>query len=179
MLHPEISHKLIASLLLMCIMETTYTIRPPATSSEWNIVKQLLIDYRNEFDDETCFTSFEEEFNNLEAVYAEPGKWKLIVVEEPSMKIVGCVGVRTLSPHVAEMKRLYIIPSHRGLHLGKRLALEIIELVKKNHYNRMLLDTMLEMRDAQRLYEKLGFRVVGPYDHQDLSKLICYEKLLS
>lgn len=160
-------------------MDITYTIRPPATSSEWKVVRQLLIDYRNEFDDETCFTSFEEEFNNLEAVYTEAGKWKLIVVEETSQKIVGCVGVRTLSPGVAEMKRLYVIPSHRGLHLGKRLAEEIIELVKKNHYDRMLLDTMLEMKDAQRLYERLGFRIVGAYDHQDLSKLICFEKELT
>ncbi len=160
-------------------MDITYTIRPPATSSEWKVVRQLLIDYRNEFDDETCFTSFEEEFNNLEAVYAEAGKWKLIVIEEPSQKIAGCVGVRTLSPGVAEMKRLYVIPSHRGLHLGKRLAEEIILLTQKNHYTRMVLDTMLEMKDAQRLYEKLGFRVAGPYDHQDLSKLICYEKDLT
>ncbi len=160
-------------------MDIKYTIRPPATSSEWNVVRQLLIDYRNEFDDETCFTSFDEEFNNLEAVYAQAGKWKLIAVEVPSQKIVGCVGVRTLSPGVAEMKRLYVIPTHRGLHLGKRLAEEIISLVQRHHYDRMLLDTMLEMKEAQRMYERMGFRVVAPYDHQDLSKLICYEKDLT
>lgn len=159
-------------------MDLTYVIRSPDTS-EWNVVRQLLIDYRNEFDDETCFTSFDEEFNNLEAVYAQAGKWKLIVVEEPSQKIVGCVGVRTLSPGVAEMKRLYVIPTHRGLHLGKRLAEEIISLVQSHHYDRMLLDTMLEMKEAQRMYERMGFRVVAPYDHQDLSKLICYEKDLT
>ena len=160
-------------------MDTAYIIRPPVSSSEWTVVRQLLIDYRNEFDDETCFTSFEEEFNNLEAVYAEHGKWKLIVVEKPTEQIVGCVAVRTLAPGVAEMKRLYVIPSHRKLHLGKRLAEEIITLAQDHQYHRMVLDTMLEMKDAQRLYERLGFRVVEPYDHQDTSKVICYEKIIS
>jgi putative acetyltransferase len=160
-------------------MDSAFTIRPPASSDEWMIVRQLLIDYRNEFDDETCFTSFEDELNDLEGVYADPGKWKLIAVEEPSQKIVGCVAARTLSPGVAEMKRLYVIPSHRGYHLGRRLAEEIITLTQQDQYTRMVLDTMLEMKDAQRLYERLGFRVVGPYDNQDLSKLICYEKELT
>ncbi len=159
-------------------MNTTFVIRPPTDSAEWQVVRQLLIEYRNEFDDEACFTSFEEEFNNLEAVYAEDGKWKLIIVELPSEKIVGCVAARTLAPGVAEMKRLYVIPSHRGLHLGKRLAEDIISLAQQHQYDRMVLDTMLEMKDAQRMYEGMGFRVVAPYDHQDLSKLICYEKEL-
>ncbi len=54
--------------------KSTFTIRPPQSKDEWDVVRQLLIDYRNEFDDKTCFTSFEEELQNIEGVYADPRK---------------------------------------------------------------------------------------------------------
>ena len=160
-------------------MSTSYVIRPPQSSAEWTAVRQLLIDYENEFDDKTCFTSFEAELNNIEALYQEPGKYKLIAVEEPGGKVVGCVGLRTLSPGVAEMKRLYVVPSHRGLQLGKRLANEIMDIADQHGYQRMILDTMTEMKDAQRLYQRLGFEIMEPYNNQDPAKVICYEKVLS
>ncbi len=45
-------------------------------------------------------------------------------------------------------------------------------------YDRMILDTMVEMKAAQKLYEDLGFHVIEPYDQQDPSKVICFEKKL-
>lgn len=159
-------------------MSKSYVIRPPKSVEEWAAVKRLLVDYKNEFEDDTCFTSFEAELNNIEALYLEPGKYKLIVVEEPGGRVVGCVGMRTLAQGVAEMKRLYVIPSHRRLHLGKRLADEIIEIAESHEYQRMILDTMTEMKDAQRLYRQLGFEVMEPYNDQDPAKVICYEKIL-
>lgn len=160
-------------------MEKSYVIRPPQTAEEWATVKQLLIDYKNEFDDDTCFTSFEEELSHIEALYREPGKYKLIAVEEPGGTVAGCVAMRTLAPGVAEMKRLYVAPSYRGMHLGRRLAEEIIELAAHLGYRRMILDTMMEMKDAQRLYRRLGFEVMEPYNHQNPDKVVCYEKVLS
>ena len=46
-------------------------------------------------------------------------------------------------------------------------------------YERMILDTMNEMQDAQALYLRLGFQKIDPYDDQDPSKLVCYEKVLA
>ena len=160
-------------------MDFTYTIRPPQQDAEWSAVRQMLLDYYDEFDDKTCFTSFEAELNNIQALYKEPGKYKLIAVEQPGGKVVGCVAIRTLSPGLAEMKRLYVIPSHRKLQLGKKLAEEIITLSIREGYERMILDTMMEMKQAQSLYRRLGFEVMEPYNNQDPDKVICYEKMLS
>ena len=156
----------------------TYTIRPPQSKAEWEWVKKLLLDYRNEFDDETCFTSFEEEMENIERLYSDPRKHKLIAVEQPGNKIVGCVGLRALSADVSEMKRLYVVPSHRKLGVGKKLAEEIISIAKKMKFKAMVLDTMNEMQTAQQLYTALGFHQSSPYDHQDPEKLVCYEIIL-
>jgi putative acetyltransferase len=160
------------------VKNQTYSIRPPQSKEEWNVVRKLLQDYRNEFDDKTCFTSFDEEMENIEGYYADPRKHKLIAIEQPGNKIVGCVGLRALSPDVAEMKRLYVIPSHRGTGIGKRLAEEIITVAGKMKFKSMVLDTMHEMQDAQRLYQRMGFAVAEPYDNQDTSKMVCYEKSL-
>lgn len=155
-----------------------YTIRPPQSKAEWDIVRNLLEDYRNEFEDQSCFTSFDEEQRNIEGYYADPRKQKLIAVEQPGNKIIGFVGMRTLSPGVAEMKRLYVIPSHRGQQLGERLANEIISFARKMKYKTMVLDTMNEMEAARHLYQKLGFNTTTPYNNQDPEKVECYEKKL-
>ena len=83
--------------------EPTYIIRPPESKEEWNVIRELLLDYRNEFEDKTCFTSFDEELKNIEAVYAHPRKFKLIAVERPGNAIVGCVGIRQLAPGIAAL----------------------------------------------------------------------------
>ena len=156
-----------------------FNIRPPSNETEWDVVKSLLMDYKHEFNYDTCFSSFEEEMDNIMIAYSRPDRFKLIAAENHSGKIVGCVGLWGISEEVCEMKRLYIIPSHRGLHLGKKLAEEIIKVAVENHYKSIVLDTMHEMKAAQNLYLSLGFHPVSPYNGQDESRLICYERKLS
>ncbi len=157
-------------------MSDDYIIRPPQTQEEWDQIPGLLLDYKNEFDDDTCFTTFDEEMANVRNVYTDPGSHLILAVEESEKKVVGCIAMRTFSPGVAEMKRLYVVPSHRGLHLGENLALEILSYAEEKGYNSMLLDTMYEMHAAQKLYQQLGFVKVEPYHDQDPLKVVCYEK---
>jgi len=159
-------------------MPEPFIIRSPETSEEWATVKRMLLDYRGEFDDQTCFTSFEEEMDNIEQYYADHDKIKLIVVDDSTDTIAGCVAMRSFSPEVAEMKRLYVVPSYRGEKLGRKLAEAIIEKAVEQGYHSMILDTMYEMQAAQQLYYSLGFHTIPPYHHQDESKVICFEKIL-
>lgn len=156
-----------------------YTIRAPEIQAEWDILPRLLREYHREFDDDTCFTSFDAEMADISGVYTSPGSHLIIAVENKTMQIAGCVAMRTLSPDTAEMKRLYVAPAHRGNQLGQKLAVEIINYATENNYKRMLLDTMHSMSAAQELYRQLGFRLIGAYNDQDLLKVVCYEKMLS
>jgi|WetSurMetagenome_2_1015567.scaffolds.fasta_scaffold565887_2 putative acetyltransferase len=153
-------------------------IRSPESAEEWATVKRLLLDYRNEFDDQTCFTSFDQEMENIEQYYSDNDKIKLIVVDEENNTIAGCVAMRSFSPEVAEMKRLYVVPTYRGEKLGRKLAEAIIEKAVELGYHSMILDTMYEMQSAQQLYYSLGFHTIPPYNQQDESKVICFEKVL-
>lgn len=95
-------------------MPGEFVIRTPVSHAEWNAVRQLLIDYYNEFDDKTCFTSFERELNGIEQLYAEEDKVKLIAVDQENGTVAGCVALRKHADGVSEMKRLYIHPAYRG-----------------------------------------------------------------
>ena len=86
------------------------------------------------------------------------------------------MGLRGISPEVAEMKRLYVIPSHRRHHLGKKLAEEIISVAGKMKFKKIVLDTMHEMHAAQELYHDLGFIESEPHDPADTRNVVYYEK---
>lgn len=156
----------------------TYSIRSPENQKEWDIVKKLLLDYKHEFNDDTCFTSFEAELADIENYYDADDKVKLIVVDDKTGSIAGCVAYKTFSPGVCEMKRLYVDPQHRGHQLGLALAAAAIEHAARSGFKKMILDTMVEMKAAQQLYHKLGFDIIAPYNDQDTDKLICFRKTL-
>ena len=156
-----------------------YTIRSPKNKEEWDVVKKLLLDYRHEFNDDTCFTSFEEEMANIEQYYAGEDMLKLIAVANKDGAIAGCVALKKFAPGVVEMKRLYVDPLYRGHHLGRSLVEALIIHANKKGYHKMILDTMVEMKAAQHLYHQLGFSIIAPYNHQDTAKLICFEMNLN
>jgi putative acetyltransferase len=156
----------------------TYIIRPPQSHAEWEVVKKLLLDYRAEFNNDPCFTSFDEELADIETLYSGKGYVKLIAVASPGGEIAGCIASQEFAPGITEMKRLYVAPGHRGRHLGRRLTESIIALATETGYTKIYLDTMFEMKTAQQLYDQLGFTIRGAYDDQDLTRMICYEKIL-
>ena len=132
-----------------------------------------MTDYRHEFNDDACFTSFEEEMAHIQELYAKPGKVKLIALTE-QVDIAGCIAYQEFAPGIVEMKRLYVTPPHRRHHVGHLLTEAIITMAREKGYAQIYLDTMPVMKAAQSLYEKLGFKIIPPYNHQELNGMICY-----
>jgi len=157
---------------------TPYIIRPPQTGEEWETVKKLLLDYRQEFNNDACFTSFDTELADIANLYAREGNIKLIAITEPGEDIVGCIASQELAPGITEMKRLYVVPEHRSKKLGRILVERIIAIAEENGYHKIQLDTMPEMKAAQQLYDRLGFKVIKPYKSEGQERMICYEKIL-
>lgn len=61
------------------------------------------------------------------------------------------------------MKRLYVPPSARGLGVGRQLVAQLLAEARAIGYSEVVLDTLPNMIEAQRLYQQFGFGDIEPY----------------
>jgi putative acetyltransferase len=58
---------------------------------------------------------------------------------------------------------MYLVPQARGIGLGRRLIDECIAAARQKGYQKMYLETMPELKQAVKVYEKFGFTYLeGP-----------------
>jgi GNAT superfamily N-acetyltransferase len=76
---------------------------------------------------------------------------------------VGTVCMQRIGPDMAELKRMYVEPSHRHGGLGRALVDRLIAMVRMSGYERIWLDSPDFMSAAHRLYRASGFIDIGPY----------------
>lgn len=124
--------------------------------------RELFVEYQRGLGVSLCFQGFDAELAGLPGDYAAPrGRLYLALA---AGRPAGCVALRPLFHRDAEMKRLYVRPAHRGSGLGRILAQRVIEDARALGYEALKLDTLPQMKAAQRMYEKLGFRDTSPYN---------------
>lgn len=126
-------------------------------------VRELFREYQRSLDVDLCFQDFESELATLPGDYQSPGGslYRVLVDGRPA----GCVGLRPVDARTGEMKRLYLRPVCRGLGLGRTLVRRLLDDARGCGYERVVLDTLPGMVEAQALYASLGFRDIAPYTH--------------
>jgi ribosomal protein S18 acetylase RimI-like enzyme len=129
--------------------------------SDLVVVRELFTEYAASIGIDLAFQKFDEELAGLPGRYAPPSGELLLAAL--SGVWIGCIGMRQLSPTVAEMKRLYVRPQARGHGLGRKLAQEIMRVARSAGYRAIRLDTLESMEPATNLYSSLGFVEIEPY----------------
>ena len=125
-------------------------------------VRELFLEYARSLSFNLCFQSFEKELAELPGDYGSPGGALLLALSDGQP--AGCVALHRLEEGICEMKRLYVRPQFRGSGVGSQLVRQLIESATAMGYHRMRLDTVAEeMRDALRMYQRLGFVEIPPY----------------
>lgn len=143
-------------------------IYPVETDEDLEVVKALLEEYVAswfESDGDVHIKEVEahkQQLNDLAEYFGPPDGCLLIA--KYNEKSAGCVALRKLSDETCEMKRLYVSPNFRGLKIGRNLANAVIEQARKIGYRYMRIHTITELKEANMLYESLGFIHIAPYE---------------
>ena len=131
------------------------------TATDLESIRTLFQEYADSLGVDLDYQGFEEELRDLPGKYAPPAGTLLLAYNDDDL--VGCVGVRPFDDETAEMKRLFVRPSGRGMGLGRTLAEAAIRFATVTGYSRMRLDTLPQMDRAQDLYRSLGFTPIDAY----------------
>ena len=90
-------------------------------------------------------------------IYNEEGN-KYWVAEEDG-EVVGGVGIGRMNSNICELQKMYCIREIRGKGVAHKL-IEIALDYAKNYYKKCYLETLENMIEAQKFYEKNGFKRV-------------------
>ena len=96
-------------------------------------------------------------------IYNTEGNKYWVIVDE-NERVVGGVGIGKLEgiEDVCELQKMYCLPEVRGTGISHRL-IEIALDYAKRYYRRCYLETLENMKAAQKFYEKYGFiRIYEP-----------------
>ena len=92
--------------------------------------------------------------------------------------VCGCAGIRALQPGIAELKRMYVRPTARGLGTGARLVAAAQSRARGLGYRAIRLDTRHDLVEARGLYTKLSFAEIPAYNRNPYAEH-WFEKVLS
>ena len=89
-----------------------------------------------------------------------PNKF-IVAKSKESGKILGCGSYKKISPTTVSLHRVAVDRDFRGLKIGEKLLVSLIDLVKENGYKTMYLETNETQKAAQWLYKKHGFKYLN------------------
>jgi len=160
-------------------------IRHAGLAGDIALARVLFVEYAQWLKVDLCFQGFDEELATLPGAYAPP-RGRLLLAGT-SGQAFGCIALRPLDTSsgcgggapaepagafVAEVKRLYVQPAHRGEGWGKHLAQAVIDEARAIGYRELKLDTLGWMTAARALYASFGFRECKPYYHNPLAGVV-------
>jgi GNAT superfamily N-acetyltransferase len=94
--------------------------------------------------------------------------------------VVACGAVRPLDAGLAELKRMYVVPSARRRGFARRLLEELERVARDLDVRVLRLETGVHQPESVALYEGAGYRQIAPYgEYIGNTYSLCYEKQLA
>jgi DNA-binding MarR family transcriptional regulator len=91
---------------------------------------------------------------------------------------IGCGALKLHGAAPAELKRMWVDPTSRGLGVGRRLLESLEELARGNEVRVLRLETNRVLGEAIKLYRRAGFSEVAPFNDEPYAHH-WFEKTLS
>jgi GNAT superfamily N-acetyltransferase len=103
----------------------------------------------------------------------------LFVVAYRAGVVVGCGGVKRHDDETAEIKRMWVAPTARGVRLGVRLLQTLEQRAADLGYSVVVLDTNRVLLEAVAMYRRSGYQAIeryndNPYAHHWFMKALSH-----
>ncbi len=119
---------------------------------------------------------WEKDLNDIENNYLKEGDFILGEIDE---RVVAMGAFRKKSDEVAEIKRMRVHPDFQKKGFGKTILEQLEKRAKRKGYNKLVLDTSQKWLEAQRFYERNGYKETGRRVFPNNYHATLYEKQLS
>jgi putative acetyltransferase len=119
-----------------------------------NVMREFKIDRPGTIYTDPTTDNLYELFETPKSIY-----W---LVEENGIVSGGCgiYPTKALPEGCAELVKFYILAESRGKGFGKQLMQKCLNSAKEFGYTQIYLESLPELKDAVRIYEKSGFRQI-------------------
>lgn len=105
-------------------------------------------------------TAYEDKaLDCMTETYSTPKRKYYVVADEN--EILGGAGISPLDNHdgnICELQKMYFMPEARGVGLGTEMMAKCLDFAKKAGFEQCYLETLPYMKDARKLYRKVGFK---------------------
>ena len=102
------------------------------------------------------------------------------VIGRTAGKAVACGAFRPMEPGVAEIKRMFVMPEHRGRGYSKAVLAELERGAWEAGYATVRLETGDRQPEAIGLYRRAGYRRIPNFGiYKDIGSSLCFEKQIA
>ncbi len=92
---------------------------------------------------------------------------------------VGCGAFKPFNENAIEVKRMFVLPGHRGKSIASKVLNELEVWAKELNYSSSVLETGLRQPEAIALYKKNGYTIIPNYPpYEGIENSVCFNKLL-
>lgn len=92
---------------------------------------------------------------------------------------VGCGSFREIDSQTVEIKRMFVLPDHRGKGIASKILAELELWASELNYSQTILETGINQPEAIALYKKSGYSITKNYgQYADMENSVCMKKVL-
>jgi len=116
---------------------------------------------------------FYSQFNTLDKI-------KHVVVAYEDGEPAGCGAIKEFAPNTMEVKRMFVVPSHRRKGIAENVLRELENWASELSYSKCILETSLKQQEAIGLYRKRGYQLIPNFgQYVGVGNSICFVKQIS
>jgi|SRR6185437_9425719 len=100
-----------------------------------------------------------------------------VVIFYVDEKAVGAGGFKEYLPGKVEIKRMFVLPEHRGKGIAFQILQELEKWAGELNYSECILETGKKQPEAIALYQKSGYNIIKNYgQYEKIENSVCMSK---